>query len=258
MATARLERTVFRIKGEGARDWLMGLVTSRMPSPCVLSALLTPQGKIIADFFLHDDGEGSLLLETSDKFASALEKRLKMFRLRAPIDIDRKALSVYALWGDEPSQGVSDPRHSALGQRYLTEDLLETDSTADDYNAHRLSLGIVDSEWDFETAQVFPADANMDLLGGVDFKKGCFVGQEVVSRMHRKTSVRKRMRSLSGARSGAQLDTLWQEDVKVGTHLFHRENQGMALIRMDKIDDAQPVTDESGGVFRVMDWPYGR
>ena len=84
--------------------------------------------------------------------------------------------------------GYDDPRHGTLGQRLITPDYLDGNG---DYNAHRLSLGVVDSAYDFGTAQMFPADVNMDIMNGVDFKKGCFVGQEIVARMKHKTDLRK-------------------------------------------------------------------
>ena len=157
-------------------------------------ALLTPQGKIIADFFVTKDGE-DLLLDTPIKFAASLFKRLRMYKLRAPIEITdiTETHNVYAIWDGEGEEGFADPRHASLGRRFISKDDLVA---AGDYYAHRLSLGVVESEWDFETVTTFPADANMDLMNGVDFKKGCFVGQEVVSRMKRMTTVKRRMRGL--------------------------------------------------------------
>jgi len=161
MAIARLDRTVIRLSGDGVKEWLDKLVTNNLDAPLTFTALLTPQGKIIADFFIASDGH-DLLIDTATKFADGLLKRLKMYRLRAPIHIDvEEALSVYALWNGEGEEGHLDPRHGSLGYRLITDS--DLDST-DDYNTHRLSLGVTDSQWDFETAQVFPADVNMDLM----------------------------------------------------------------------------------------------
>ena len=118
-----------------------------------------------------------------------------MYELRAPITLtdESETMSVYAIWDAQGQEGQTDPRQPALGQRLISAEHLDTTG---DYNAHRLSLGITDSQWDFDTQNVFPADAYMDILRGVDYQKGCFVGQEVVSRMKRMTIVKKRLRGL--------------------------------------------------------------
>ena len=241
MPIARLDRTVISLAGEDVDGFVSGLITNSLKDDISFAALLTPQGKIIADFFVTKNGD-TLLIDTPDKFVADLMKRLKMYKLRAKIDMVQTDLSVYAFWDGSGDEGYADPRHDDLGRRLITQSL-ETTAVPDDYNAHRLTLSIPDSTWDFETASVFPADANMDLINGVDFKKGCFVGQEVVSRMHRKTSVRKRMFGLMGPGSVLEDNTLWQDGRKVGLHLSHFGEAGMALLRADKLDAALPVTD---------------
>jgi len=246
MPIAQLDRTVFRLSGAGVAAWLEGLTTNSLSKPISFNALLTPQGKIIADFFVTHDAD-SLRLDTPDKFAASLFKRLKMYRLRAPIDITQTDLNVYAIW-DGPEQnkmgeeGHIDPRLHALGRLLITDNYLETDG---DYNAHRLSLGVPDSAHDFETVTTFPADANMDLMNGVDFKKGCFVGQEVVSRMKRMTTVKKRMRGiiLNGpAQVGDKIkagervigDMLHVHEI-IGRENMRQKTMGIAMIRLDRL-----------------------
>ena len=155
MPITQLDRTVFRLSGEGVTAWLDGLTTNSLNGPINFAALLTPQGKIIADFFVTHDGK-DLLLDTPVKFADSLFKRLRMYRLRAPIDIQQTELNVYAIWGGEGDEGEEDPRLPALGRRLITTDYMDGNG---DYNAHRLSLGVVDSMWDFDTITTFPADA---------------------------------------------------------------------------------------------------
>jgi len=186
MASASLNRIIFRLSGEGVQDWLSGLITNEINGDATFAALLTPQGKIIADFFIYKEGD-ALLLDTPSKFAADLHKRLRMYRLRAPIEIEETDLTVKAVWDNDNAEGFMDPRHPTLGNRVIGP---ASSASGGDYNAHRLSLGVADSEWDFDSAKVFPADANMELMNGVDFKKGCFVGQEVVSRMKRRQSGR--------------------------------------------------------------------
>ncbi|RZV36258.1 MAG: folate-binding protein, partial [Acidimicrobiales bacterium] len=204
------------------------------------------QGKIIADFFVHKKSDQEFLIESPEKFGKTLLLRLKMYKLRAKIDLKDVSdnYDVYALWDGEGDIGLEDPRHSDLGRRLLAESgALDLENNGVDYNAHRLSLGIPDSAWDFETEKVFPADANMDLLNGVDFKKGCFVGQEVVSRMHRKTEVRKRMGVVKLSGPAEIGDELKSGGRTLGKLLHVHNNHAMALLRLDQIADAtDPIT----------------
>ncbi len=237
MPIAQLNRSVFRLSGEGVSAWLDGLISNNLNSEMSFAALLTPQGKIIADFFVSKDGE-DLLLDTPTKFTADLFKRLRMYKLRAPIEITdiTETHNIYAIWDGEGDEGHADPRHASLGRRVITADYLDAEG---DYNSHRLSLGVVESEWDFETITTFPADANMDLMNGVDFKKGCFVGQEVVSRMKRMTTVKKRMRGLilkGEAKSG---DKIMTGERVIGDVLSVHGSMGMGLIRLDRLNAAE-------------------
>jgi len=237
MPITQLNRSVFRLSGEGVSTWLDGLISNSLNGPMTFAALLTPQGKIIADFFVTKVDD-NLLLDTPMKFAEGLFKRLRMYKLRAPIEITdiTETHNVYAIWDGEGEEGHADPRHASLGRRLITADYLDASG---DYNAHRLSLGVVDSEWDFETVTTFPADANMDLMNGVDFKKGCFVGQEVVSRMKRMTTVKKRMRSVGhdgGAKAG---DKILAGERVIG-EIYHTHGKlAMGLIRLDRLKAAE-------------------
>jgi len=210
-----------------------------MPEKPCLGRLseIRPQGKIIADFFVTQDGH-DLLIDTPQKFSEGLIKRLKMYRLRAPIDISLdESLSVYALWNGEGEEGHLDPRHGTLGRRLITADSLDSQ---DDYNAHRLALGVVESQWDFETTHTFPADVNMDLMNGVDFKKGCFIGQEVVSRMKRMTKVKKRARGLILKGGATQGD------------LSSHNLMGMGLIRLDRWQNGSESPTIKGEAVEIM------
>ncbi len=242
MPVCRLERSVISLRGDDLAGFLNGLITNSLHDDLTFAALLTPQGKIIADFFVHRLAGDHFALEAAEKFAKILVLRLKMYKLRAAIDIEDVSADydVYALWNGTGDVGLTDPRHPKLGQRLLTNsEPLTPEHTPEGYDLHRMSLGVPDSTWDFGTEQMFPSDANMDLLNGVDYKKGCFIGQEVVSRMHRKAEVRKRMRAvkLSGA---AQIDATADDAIKsggrtIGTINHVRGDMGMALIRLDRL-----------------------
>ena len=239
MPIAKLDRTIISLKGENVEEFLGGLTTNNMDTDLSFAALLTPQGKIIADFFVHKVDVG-LVLETPSKFGKTLMMRLKMYKLRAKIDIEdiSEEYFIYALWDGQGEVGLPDPRHKGLGNRLLTDDILSTESTAEDYDLHRLSLGVPDSTWDFEMQTTFPTDANMDLLHGVDYKKGCFIGQEVVSRMHRKTTVRKRMRGLTLSGEAQAGDDIVAGALKIGSLNHVRNERTIALIRLDRLAKA--------------------
>ena len=241
MPIAQLDRSVFRLSGDGVSAWMDGLITNSLKSDMTFAALLTPQGKIIADFFVTKEGD-DLLLDTPTKFSDNLFKRLRMYKLRAPIEITdiTETHNVYAIWATdshcEGEEGHADTRHASLGRRLITTDYLEAEG---DYDSHRLSLGVVDSEWDFETVTTFPADANMDLMNGVDFKKGCFVGQEVVSRMKRMTTVKKRMRGLILTGDAQSGDKIMAGERVIGDVLYVRGAMAMGLIRLDRLKAAE-------------------
>lgn len=234
------------------REWLSGLMTNSLNSPVTFAALLTPQGKIIADFFVTDRGD-DLLLDTPTHMGAPLLKRLKMYRLRAPIEIEdlSDTLSVYGLWNleDEDGPGHSDPRLPALGRRLITD---QPYPDSGDYNAHRLSLGVPDSEWDFGVQTTFPADACMEQLNGVDFHGGCFVGQEVVSRMKRMTTVRKRIRSIVLSGPAEDGDKLLAGERNVGQLLHVHGNMAMALVRLDRLREAAETPSVRGNAVNVM------
>ncbi|MBL4853706.1 MAG: folate-binding protein YgfZ [Robiginitomaculum sp.] len=237
MPVCRLERSVISLRGDDVAEFLNGLITNSLQDDLTFAALLTPQGKVIADFFIHKAGD-HFLLETAEKFAKVLALRLKMYKLRAKIDIvDVSAdYDIYALWDGTGNIGLNDPRHPKLGQRLLAKPgSLSPEHTPEDYDLHRMSLGVPDSMWDFDTEQMFPADANMDLLNGVDYKKGCFIGQEVVSRMHRKTDVRKRMRAVKLSGTAQAGDGVKAGGRTIGKLNHVRGDMGMALIRLDRL-----------------------
>ena len=178
-----------------------------------------------------------------------MHKRLRMYRLRAPIEIEATEISVTAAWDRDESDGYADPRLPALGYRILDT---APKSSEGDYNAHRLSLGVADSEWDFESAQVFPADANMDLLHGVNFKKGCFVGQEVVSRMKRMTTVKKRMRGIIFEGEAKAGDRILSGERVIGDVLSTHKQMGMAMMRLDRMRAAEFNLTLNGAPVQVM------
>lgn len=218
---ALLERTVTH----KVMDWAEGELR--------YGALLTPQGKIIADYLAKrvDDG---VLIDVHEDAAADLLKRLTMFRLRSQVQlaIDDSLAAVTDETGDD------DPRSAALYLRDIVP-AADVDGVVDGatWAARRIEAGVPEWGADYRAAEVFPTDINMDLMGGVDYKKGCFVGQEVASRMKRKSLIRKRTVRIAGAgftpgaelRAGAAL---------IGNITSVAGNQALALVRTDRVAKA--------------------
>ena len=190
-----LPRTVVRVTGDHVRDFFQGLVTNDLrklsPEKPLYSALLTPQGRFLFDFFLLDTPD--ILLEVSASHCEALIKKLCFYRLRAKVFFEPLKWYVYARWGDSANAGgviFCDPRLADMGERILSPTPLTTTASPEEFLSHRLSLGVPDTE---DLEGLFPLEGNLDYLNGVDFHKGCYVGQEVTSRVKRRGTVRKRL-----------------------------------------------------------------
>lgn len=208
MPTARLDdRAVIAISGPDAETLLQNVLTTDVPA--VLSAgigygaLLTPQGKIVADLLLHRRGDG-FAADIRAEEAEAFVKRLAMYRLRSKVTIAVDAeLAAFARWGveDTPSPSppggggqVADPRLAGLGERWVApRDTVVCDAVLADYHRHRIALAVPEGGLDFPFGDTFPHDAAMDSLHGVAFEKGCYIGQEVVSRMRHRGTARRRV-----------------------------------------------------------------
>ncbi|HMN51870.1 MAG TPA: folate-binding protein [Xanthobacteraceae bacterium] len=253
------ERAVLRITGDDAKTFLDNVITndvdSLLPDQARFAGLLTPQGKIVADFLVvraHDEDGGGFLIDAPRAIADDLAKKLAFYKLRAKVVIeDRPDLAVVAvLEGKATSEtGIvyDDPRHPTLGQRIILpaaeakSDLENAGfkiAAADAYHTKRIALGVPDGGKDFVYSDAYPHEADMDQLNGVDFKKGCFIGQEVVSRMERKTMPRTRIVQV-------MFDTapFPGVEVKAGDkpagHMGSGENgKGIAMVRLDRVQAA--------------------
>jgi len=188
------DRTVLRITGGDRTRFLQDLVTNdiaRLSRGPVYAALLTPQGKYLADFFLVEDGDAILMECASDQIA-ALEHRLQLYMLRADVGIARTDLGVYQGLGAPPSGAWADPRDAALGWRLLSVSAPESDPLVpDDWDALRIRQGVPLAGRDLIAGESYILEMGFDRLNGVDFRKGCYVGQEVTARMRHKTELRK-------------------------------------------------------------------
>jgi folate-binding protein YgfZ len=242
----RRERAVLSLEGAEAENFLHNLVTADIlglaEGQARYAALLTPQGKILFDFFVLKTADGYLL----DCAASQLEelmKRLMFYRLRAKITIRaRSDLEV----GVSPSQPTGfkayvDPRTPLMGWRIITEKGKLPEGSG--YDVQRITLGLAASDGDIGSSQLFPHEANLDQLGAVSFSKGCYIGQEVVSRMEHRATARSRILPVTfeGAAPprGAAIKSA---DRVVGSVLSSAGNIALALIRLDRLAEAtQPL-----------------
>ncbi|HUB85563.1 MAG TPA: hypothetical protein VL971_07695, partial [Rhizomicrobium sp.] len=209
------DRGVVALSGPDARSFLQGLITNDIdrlaPEKSIYAALLTPQGKILFDFLIADDGTGTILLDCPAASRDALIKRLSMYRLRAKVEIaPRDDLAVFASWDGSalPGQSFKDPRLPALGGRSIEP---KADGKRG-YLAHRLSLGVPEAA-DFGSDRMFALDAGLDELHAIAFDKGCYVGQELTARMKHRGTARKRLLLV-------QSDTPWtlNADLRANGH----------------------------------------
>jgi len=252
---ARLaSRALIAVGGSDWRSFLQGLVTQDVetlaPGEARFGALLTPQGRLLFDLFIigrPGDGDGGCWLDCVAEKRAALLQRLAIYRLRAKVTLEADETPVLAAWGGEaPPAGdswASDPRLPALGWRGYGAAAEVTASEAD-YDAHRLALG-VPGPADWEGDATYPIEANFDLLNGIDFRKGCFVGQETTSRMKRRGQVKSRMLPITfeGPAPAAGAEVL-AGTLRAGEVLTGGAGRAMALVRLDRIAGAALVVDE--------------
>ena len=264
------DRGLVELRGPDAAGFLQGLVTNDIerarPGEAVFAGLLTPQGKILFDFLIYVRDPQSCWLDCARDQVEELVKRLTMYRLRAKVEIaDRSAeFAVGAAWGDEPREGnaaffatYADPRYAPLGERIIlkhTESepanraLAASGETA--YHRHRISLAVPQGGLDYPYGETFPHEACYDDLDGVDFNKGCYVGQEVVSRMYHRGIAKTRIAAIE---TSAPLDGGGAEiragEVPVGTIGSMDGVHGIAMVRLDRVAHAI----ENGVDLRVGD-----
>ena len=273
------DRGVVKVMGETARDFLNGLITTDTallrPGLGRFGALLTPQGKITVDFLITEAPSGhggGFLIDCPGALAQGLADKLTFYRLRAKVSVENlsDSLGVLAAWDGEasikPDLAFTDPRNPALGLRILVPaelaqkaaDLIGAQMVdASVYEAHRIALGVPRGGLDFIYGDAFPHETNMDRLHGVDFDKGCYVGQEVVSRMqHRGTARTRTVRVLLEGAAAEPGTAVLAGDKSLGVMGSAADHHGLALLRVDRASEAleagTPLT--AGGLsIRVTD-----
>jgi tRNA-modifying protein YgfZ len=267
------DRGVVKVAGEDARTFLHGLLSADIltlePGGARFAALLSPQGKIIADFMVAEaparDG-GGFFFDVAHALAKPLVDKLNLYKLRSHVIAEdlSETLGVLAAWDGNGTTALglsyADPRLAALGLRVMlpphraaaaAAGLGATPVDASEYEAHRIALGIPRGGIDFTYGDTFPHEADMDQLGGVDFAKGCYVGQEIVSRMEHRGTARTRAVPVryDGIAPGPDLPVMAGER-QVGRMGSAAGGRGLALLRVDRVAEAMSRGEElvAGGV----------
>jgi len=242
-------RGVVKAQGPDTHRLLQDIVTNDISRAqdggAVHAALLTPQGKILFDFFLLDRGE-SILMETDRQAIPEFLKRLTFYKLRADVTFEDVSddYSVWVSWDGNPQLSgdviaYADPRLKGLGCRILapagtTPQTGCSPAEPDDYHEHRIALGIPESGLDYAPGDTFPHEADYDQLGSVDFKKGCYVGQEVVGRMQHRGTAKKRIVPVSGDKPLTAGVEIRAGDSSVGMLGSVSGKRGLAMVRLDR------------------------
>lgn len=244
--TARIaqltSRALVRVSGPDARSFLHNLLTQDVESmgdgELRFGALLSPPGRLLFDLFIQCINciDGIMLLDVAADRRDALMQRLSMYRLRARVAVEADDQPVFVCWDGEVESFAPDPRTPALGGRRYGGDVA-TNAGEDDWQAHRLVVGVPDPTGDAPDDKTYPIEANFDLLNGIDFRKGCFIGQETTSRMKRRGSIRNRMLPIAfdGPPPPIGAEVL-NGDLRAGEVLTGREGHAMALVRLDRLE----------------------
>ena len=244
------DRTVIRVDGADAQHFLQNLVTANVeaikPGEAQPAALLTPQGKILFDFLVSKAGETAYDCDIRSDLADDFIRRLTLYKLRAAVRFEALEQPVIAGWdGEAPAGALRDlrfPREANVWRLYDEGPALDADRAA--WDAIRIKFGVAESGADFALSDVFPHDILMDRNGGVDFRKGCYVGQEVVSRMQHRGTARRRVAVLTAATdlpaasdTGAEIGIL-AGGKPAGSLGSVAGKAGLAIVRTDRVADA--------------------
>src|ERR1700730_16139257 len=251
------DRGVIEVEGADATGFLQRLITNSVLNIPMgegrYAGLLTPQGKLLFDFFvvpLPEGPEAGYLIDCASEQTADLVKRLNLHKMRANIAIEDKSkkFAVAAIFRGEAPAGIEgvfyrDTRGPSMGLRVIAprEALAKLDrGEASRYEAHRIAQGVPKGGVDFVHGNAFVHDVNLDLMNGVDFKKGCYVGQEVVARVHYRNSARKRVVKIQfdgpGPGQGTQITA---GEMNIGQVGATAGVEGLAMVRLDRLEEAR-------------------
>lgn len=241
------DRRVITVSGKDTHEFLQRVITTDLkncrPGTITPGALLTPQGKIVCDFLIHGRDDG-VWIDVWAEAADALAKRLSLYRLRADAVIElRDDLCVIS------GEGIADPRSPDLPPRTISA-ATDAPDGSERQSTLEIRAGIPALGRDYQTTEVFPTDVNLDLTGGIGWKKGCFIGQEVLSRMKRRGNIRKRSAGVSTAERVLEPgQSILANEKPVGTLTSADGTNGIALLRLDRLAAAEkPATIDGVGL----------
>ncbi len=257
-------RALLAVRGPDARAFLQNLLSNDVealaPGQACAALLLTPQGKFLFDLFViaapADEPGDILLLDVQAARRDELMQRLKLYRLRAKVEIEPVDGAIWAAWGADPGRGwTPDPRLPALGWRGYGREAL-ADAGEDAYDAHRLVLGVPDPAKDCEPDKTFPLEADYDLLNAIDFHKGCYIGQETTSRMKRRSAVKSRMAPIAfdgrAPAPGTPVETA--AGLRAGEVLSGQKGRALALLRLDRAISGALTVEGRGVTLEIPGW----
>jgi len=235
-------RRILRLSGADTRTFLQGLITNdiaRLDAGLVYAAILTPQGKYMADFFLCAQG-GDVLLDADSTQADMLQQRLSMYKLRADVTIAQTDLHLHRGTGPAPADALPDPRHAALGWRAYRDTPQSDDGT--DWPALHVAHMIPQTGTEL-MPDSFILEMGFERIHGVDFRKGCYVGQEVTARMKHKTELRKGLARVSVSGPAEAGTPITAEGKPAGTLHTRAGDEALAYLRFDRAEGPM----EAGG-----------
>lgn len=260
---ARLpHRGVVRLTGPDRVAFLNGLVSNdvakAIPGQAVWAALLTPQGRYLFDFFVFSDGD-QLFLDVVQDCVTDLIQALRRFKLRAKVEIEDASLSfqTYAIWHAKPPSSpltAADPRLADAGYRCLSVNELTSSASSQDYAAYRLVLGLPDSAPDLDPGKTLLLEAGFDELHGIDWQKGCYMGQELTARTKYRGLVKRRLLPVTLSQTGIPAGTpILANDQEVGTLRSSEGIRGLAMLQLSAL--AQPLFAANATLdVQIPDW----
>ena len=258
-------RSVLSVNGAGAEKFLQGIITCNVEkisnNSSSYGAILTPQGKLLYDFIIYRKNK-DFFIDTSKLVTNDLVKLLSMYKLRSEVNINEENnLSVFVSINNK-IKNISniDPRLEELGTREILNsdnELCITDQSS--YEKEKINLGIAEIGSDIKPGEIFPMEANIDYLKGIDFKKGCFIGQEVSSRMYRKGNAKKRIVTFRSNDNFTNNEEIVYNDRIIGRMINKIDDCGIALIKIETITNLKvktlSITSENEKKNMVISFP---
>lgn len=225
-----MTRQIIRLTGEDRVEFLQGLVTNDVRRAPCWAAILTPQGKYLADFLILPAAD-AVLIDVDARLADDLLRRLSMYKLRSKVDLEPVDMPVARGTGAAPENAIHDPRHPALGWRLYGE----AGDDGSDWDAIRVTHLIPETLSELIPNETYILESGFERLNGVDFRKGCYVGQEVTARMKHKTELRKGLTRLAITGAAPMGTTITHEGREIGTLFTQADGFALAHVRFDRV-----------------------